>query len=145
MTYQELNVYVNHLASSLALENTKREEPIGILVPMGIMHVAAQIAVLRLAGSCVPIDPSFPDQRIKYLLHAANVRVVITVPSELSCLEEFQTIVLRSQSQPTCQEDSSEQIVPAVETGKDHRTHILHTSGSTGLPKRVEILSKGIT
>lgn len=145
MTYQDLDARVNRLASILSRENIQREEPLGILVPMGIAHVVAQIAVLRLGGSCVPMDLSFPDQRIKDLLQALNTRIVLTVENEQPRFNDFQTILLGTEYGDVYQNGFYEENVPAVETGKEHRTHVLHTSGTTGLPKPVEILSKGIT
>nr|AZL87950.1 aspergillic acid non-ribosomal peptide sythetase-like (NRPS-like) (AsaC) [Aspergillus sp. 'korhogoensis'] len=145
MTYRELDTRVNDLASILGRENIEEEEPIGILVPMGITHVVAQAAVLRLGGSCVPMDLSFPDQRINDLLRALKTRIVLTVESEKARFAEFQTILVDSKYANLHQNGYHEDKIPAVETGRNHRTHILHTSGTTGLPKPVEIMSKGIT
>ncbi|KAB8229042.1 hypothetical protein ETB97_008731 [Aspergillus alliaceus] len=145
MTYRELDARVNRLVSILAREHIQREEPVGILVPMGIAHVVAQVAVLRLGGSCVPMDLSFPDQRIKDLLHALNTRIVLTVEDEKPRFDDFQTILVGSEYTDVYQNGFHEDTVAAIETGSEHRTHILHTSGTTGLPKPVEIMSKGIT
>ncbi|KAB8264794.1 hypothetical protein BDV32DRAFT_145470 [Aspergillus pseudonomiae] len=145
MTYRELDTRVNHLASILASECIQKEEPVGILVPMGIAHVVAQAAVLRLGGSCVPMDLSFPDQRINDLLRALKTRIVLTVASEKGRFPEFKPILVESRYSNVHQNGYHEDPVLAVETGRDHRTHILHTSGTTGLPKPVEIMSKGIT
>ncbi|OGM45411.1 putative NRPS-like enzyme [Aspergillus bombycis] len=145
MTYRELDARVNHLASILGPEYIQKEEPVGILVPMGIAHVVAQAAVLRLGGSCVPMDLSFPDQRINDLLRALKTRIILTVASEKARFPEFKPILVESRYSNVHQNGYHDDTVLAVETGRDHRTHILHTSGTTGLPKPVEIMSKGIT
>lgn len=126
MTYRELETRVNDLASILGRENIEEEEPIGILVPMGIAHVVAQAAVLRLGGSCVPMDLSFPDQRINDLLRALKTRIVLTVESEKARFAEFQTILVDSKYANLHQNGYHEDTIPAVETGQSPDSYPAH-------------------
>lgn len=144
ITYHELNERVNKLLPVLTREDLRSEEPIGILLPSGIANVASQIAVLRAGATCVPLDLSLPDQRIRDLLNALNARLVMTVKGEQTRFKEFHAIFPATELIDLHQNGFHDEPIPAP-TSKNHRTHILHTSGTTGLPKPVEILSQGVT
>lgn len=145
LSYRQLDDWANNLAATLSKWNLGREEPVCVLAPMGDSHIVAQLAIIRLGGSSVPMDVGFPDQRIHDLLRPLGTRLVITTESLKHRVKSFQTMIIPT-SIPTKEPPTHSQDIPyPVRSDGNHRTHVLHTSGTTGIPKPVEILSKGIT
>lgn len=145
VSYGELDRLATQVASQLCKYDTCIEEPIGILLPKGIASIVAQIAIIRIGGSCVPMDLAFPDQRIHKLYNNLQVRVVITNATERHRVPpSCNSIVVDDDLVADATHDTISQGLRLVQTGDQHRTHVLHTSGTTGEPKGVEILSQGI-
>lgn len=143
VSYRELDNLAARVASQLCTYVPCIEEPIGILLPKGIASIVAQIATIRVGGSCVPLDLAFPDQRIHKLYENLKVRIIITNLAERHRAPSHCSIVLVDDLLVDAAVGPPEK-AQIMHTGSNHRTHVLHTSGTTGEPKGVEILSRGI-
>jgi amino acid adenylation domain-containing protein/thioester reductase-like protein len=143
ISYAELDRRANRLAAHLSQHGIQREEPIGILLDPGVDQVVCQLGVIRAGGSCLPLDPDAPDERRDFMLTDLEVRIVLTTAA-----------LARRTSVPVCvlveDQDSWPPSINLAERSHDdrvgaaHRTHILFTSGTTGRPKAVQILARGI-
>ncbi|KAJ8453700.1 hypothetical protein ONZ45_g19604 [Pleurotus djamor] len=134
LTYAELLDDASKLAARLVLAtpDLQPEEPICILMPRCVGQVLAQLAVLQCNACCVPIDPEIPLQRQEAMMERLRVRVVLLLDSEAPSGIRVQPRRIESTS-PSFPEVHPEQA-----------THIIHTSGSTGPPKAVQVLEKGL-
>lgn len=143
LSFFELDRRANYLATQLIKLGITQEEPVGILLDPSLDQIVCQLAVIRAGGSCLPLDPGAPDERLKFMLEDLNVQIVITTTMWKDRVCMSQCLLMEHEDQWQTEvpqfEDGNEYILDA-----EHRTHILFTSGTTGRPKAVQILARGI-
>lgn len=123
-----------------------RQRPDAIALVYGGRHVsyAALDARVRAGGSCLPLDPDAPDARIRLMLDDLDVRIAVSTAGDrarLGAVADCPADCLADYLTPGA-EAAGSIAMPAA--GLAHRTHVLYTSGTTGQPKGVEILARGI-
>jgi len=134
-TYAELNRDANRLARQLRERGVGRETPVGILVNRSPRLAVAILAVLKAGGVYVPLDPSYPPDRIAFMLADAKAEVLITeqrLADKLAGPATAPTIVLDGPVPPgdaLAGEDLPDLPDPAS------LAYVVYTSGSTGQPK----------
>ncbi|MGL5385982.1 MAG: amino acid adenylation domain-containing protein [Enterobacterales bacterium] len=140
ITYHELARQAEALAGYLQQKGVREEMPVGILMEPGIEQIICQLAIMGAGGSCVPLDPAMPDDRINFMLE--DVHATLTISNEASRRRALYSPVLVLEPALLQPSDITGSVASA--TGNTHRSHILFTSGTTGRPKAVEIEAKGI-
>ncbi|KAJ5143314.1 uncharacterized protein N7515_002101 [Penicillium bovifimosum] len=144
ISYRELIMRADVLVDLLEKRSLQPEKPVLTLVQTGLPQVLAHIAVLRAGGTCVPVDPAAPPNRIKGMLEDLDTTLLITSgDSELSAPN---VTVIPIEAALDAQVDSNnDQDIP-VRAGRPetHRSHIVFTSGSTGRPKPIQVLASSI-
>lgn len=113
LTYAELAATVRRKACGLVLRGVRPGTRVGIALDRGIDQVLAILAILHCGAAYVPLDPSYPAERIEHIVQDAEIAEVITAAgwSELT----------------------GECTLPEVNAADS--AYVLYTSGSTGLPK----------
>ncbi len=139
LTYHALAKQAAIIARVLKNKGVTRESPVAILLPPGIEQIISQTGILIANGSCVPLDPNMPEERLNDMLDDLHVQwTIVTSPEEHrnlhTTLLDFHNLLINQQHIDNTYDDIS----------LKHRTHILFTSGTTGKPKAVEIEAKGI-
>lgn len=144
LTYGELHSVACKLAGELSRGGLAPEEPVGIVVQHGIADMAAQLAVTYAGGSCVPLDPNLSDELINRRLQRLDSKriVVDEANSARGGTLPFTHAVLDWTLR--CPESKREQEELPVPTSLSHRSHIIHTSGTTSEPKAVQIAARSI-
>lgn len=139
LTYHALAKQAAIIARVLKNKGVTRESPVAILLPPGIEQIISQTGILIANGSCVPLDPNMPEERLNDMLDDLHVQWTIVTSLEEhrnlhTTLLDFHNLLINQQHIDNTYDDIS----------LKHRTHILFTSGTTGKPKAVEIEAKGI-
>ncbi|PLC14749.1 non-ribosomal peptide synthetase [Bacillus paralicheniformis] len=137
-TYKELNARANRLARLLIEKGVRPEQRIGIMVKPSLEMAAGVIAILKAGAAYVPIDPSYPAERIGYVLKDSGAELLLT-QTNLAAPEEFsgETLLLDSMLSEEITKD--DEVNPQAGTQSDNLAYLIYTSGTTGQPKGVMV------
>ncbi len=134
LTYGELNRAANRLARYLLRQGARPGDNIGVIHPRSLELAVALMAVLKMGGAYVPIEPDYPPARKGYIVRNSGVtRVVADRRYELSGAEAL--FVLPDPSTLLVETGSDLDVDPRP----DQLAYTIYTSGSTGRPKGVMI------
>lgn len=143
LTYQQLNQRANQLAHYLQRLGVKPETLVGIFIERSLEMVVALLAVLKAGAAYVPLDPSYPPDRLTYMLADAQVYLLLTTGKLLKTNSEIAHL---AQEYTVIDLDSEWDKISTSQTSKDNPVssvqlhnlaYVLYTSGSTGKPKGV--------
>ncbi|HLM56810.1 MAG TPA: amino acid adenylation domain-containing protein [Pyrinomonadaceae bacterium] len=143
MTYAELNGRANQLAHHLRRLGVGPEAPVGICVERSLEMVFGLLGILKAGAAYVPLDPSYPGERLSFMLDDSHVPVLLTQRRLLDLLPEHQARVLcLDDGGETFGEESREN--PRSEVEPANLAYVIYTSGSTGTPKGVMVPHEAI-
>ena len=134
LSYGELNRRANRIAHHLVSCGVGRDVLVGICVDRSVEMVVAILAVLKAGGAYLPIDLSYPAERLAFMLADAQAPVLLTEKKLLSSLPEHpaRTVCLDdSEAAFTSQPESNPESPATI----DQLAYVIYTSGSTGKPK----------
>lgn len=150
LTYGELNARANRIARLLLGTGAGAGDVVGMVLPRSIDYVVTALAIVKTGAAYLPVDTSYPVERITQVLADAKVSHLVTV-AELtdSVLVDAQQIVLDDEAtaarlaavDPTDPTDADRRLPLTPDTP----AYVLYTSGSTGRPKGVVVAHKAIT
>ncbi|MEV6128168.1 amino acid adenylation domain-containing protein [Streptomyces violaceusniger] len=144
LTYRELNERANALARLLVEEGAGPGRFVGLVLPRSIDLVVALLAVVKSGAAYVPIDPSYPADRIAYTVSDVDLALVVTdTRVEVPLPEGVARVVLgdeavagRLAGLPGTDLMDADRIAPLV---PEAPAYVIYTSGSTGRPKGVVV------
>jgi amino acid adenylation domain-containing protein len=144
LTYQGLDRRSNQLARNLESLGVGPEVLVGVLLERSIDMVVAPLAVLKAGGGYIPLDPSYPKDRLAFMLEDSGARVLITQEELLDSVPiSNATIVCLERVPPV---DESEPVAsPRSAVHSQNTAYVIYTSGSTGTPKGVQVLHRSLT
>jgi len=141
LSYRELNQKSNQLARKLREIGVKQESIVAIMVDRSVEMLIAVIGVLKSGGAYVPIDPNYPEDRIKYMLEDSSASIILTQSKIAADIILAQTCILLDKDE-TYMGDSSN--IELINCPRD-LAYIIYTSGTTGKPKGVMVEHRNIT
>ncbi|WP_442949189.1 amino acid adenylation domain-containing protein [Nostoc sp.] len=138
LTYRELNAKANQLAHYLRSLGVEPEVLVGICTERSLDMVIGLLGILKADGAYVPLDFTYPQERLAFTLEDAQVSVLLTQRRLMKGMPEHKAkvVCLDADWQAIAQE-SKENSINQVTT--DNLAYIIYTSGSTGKPKGVMI------
>lgn len=139
VTYRELNQRANRLAHHLRKAGIGPEHVVSICVERSIEMIVGVLGVLKAGGAYLPIDPSYPPDRIAFMLQDSGAAILLTQHAVLpELLNQEPSITNRKL---ICLDTDWPAIAPECDdnpgnlTTPDNLAYIIYTSGSTGRPK----------
>ncbi|KAL4896580.1 hypothetical protein BDV59DRAFT_198939 [Aspergillus ambiguus] len=144
VSYRELIARADVLTDPLLQQSLVPEKPVCILADAGLPQAMAQIAILRAGGSCVPIDPAVPADRLKQMLEDLDTTHLIAGKAHLHRAPHLHAIVVESALDAQIVLDMDAEITVRAGRPDSHRSHIMFTSGSTGRPKPIQVLGSAL-
>ena len=163
ITYRELNRRANQLAHYLLALNSAPPTLVAICVERSIETVVGLLGILKAGAAYVPLDPRYPEARLKMMLEDSRAAILITKEKWIE--DRGWTTVL---SEVEGMEDRAHRSLPSIldskscasiATGRrskkprannpstgaraEDAAYVIYTSGSTGVPKGVVALHRG--
>ncbi|MEH2279374.1 MAG: amino acid adenylation domain-containing protein [Nostoc sp.] len=145
LTYEELNQQANKIARYLQRLGVKPDVPVGICVERTLAAMIAILGTLKAGGVCVPLDPTYPPERLAFMLNDSQAPVILTQTRCKSLLDgnfAHRLIVLDEDGDEIAKESENN---PQVEVAADNLAYIIYTSGSTGTPKGTIVPHRSLT
>ncbi|MCW8207776.1 amino acid adenylation domain-containing protein [Verminephrobacter aporrectodeae subsp. tuberculatae] len=143
ISYASLNSMANQLAKALRSKGVRRGDIVAISLDRGIEMVVALIAIVKAGGAYLPIDPSYPVDRVRYLVSDSKTSTVVT---HTSLRERFllggtcANLVFVDDEALSPEEFTPNLGLPSAST---NLLYLTYTSGSTGAPKGVMLDHRG--
>ena len=138
MTYAELNQRANRLAHHLVAAGVQPGTIVGICLERTPELVVALLAVLKAGAAYVPLDPSYPSDRLAFMLTDAQTSILVT-ESQYSGLVPQATVPHVLVDRDTEAILAQPATNPGARIGQGDLAYVIYTSGSTGTPKGVAI------
>ncbi|MFB7511378.1 AMP-binding protein, partial [Streptomyces broussonetiae] len=126
LTYAELDARANRFAHALMARGVGPEQVVAVALPRSVESMVAVLGVLKAGAAYLPVDPSYPEARIAFMLDDARPVVVVDDPAMVVEVSEWP--------------DTD----PKVALDVRHPAYVIYTSGSTGRPKGVLVGHGGV-
>ncbi|MEM7584363.1 MAG: amino acid adenylation domain-containing protein, partial [Acidobacteriota bacterium] len=150
ISYRDLEARAGRLAAHLRSLGVGSHTRVGVCLERSPEEIIAFLAIWRAGGAYLPIDPSSPLERRRYMLRDAEVAVLITTTTIEDAIEgsssrarrvNLDVDAWRTTSDPL----SGEPSMPLIANPEpDQIAYVIYTSGSTGWPKGVEITHRAL-
>ena len=142
LTYGELDDWANRLAHELKALGIVSNTVVAVCMRRSSLMVLASLAVLKAGAAYLPMDPTYPRERLSFILRDAHTPLVLSDSTVAHTLPEgsWRLILLD-------REDLTERTPTAWGTSQIYPgdlSYVIYTSGSTGKPKGVEITHKNL-
>lgn len=147
LSYRDLAQKSEQLATYLVSQGVAEGSRVAILMERSLDLVVAMLAIARAGATYLPLDPSYPEERVRYMLEDSQCRWVLTQaalePKVAHLVEEACTYLAVDQQWPVIAACGDP--LPVAANRPDSLAYIIYTSGSTGQPKGVMISHRALT
>src|SRR5436190_6729982 len=138
LSYAQLEARANQLAQHLRTLGVGAEAVVGLCLERSLEMVVGLIGILKAGGAYLPLDPSYPAERLSFMLADAGAAVLITHSALRDRLggHAARVVELDSEAAAIAAQPSS---APASAVRPQNLAYVIYTSGSTGTPKGVAV------
>ena len=143
LSYGELNARANQVAHYLRKRGVDRNGRVGICLQRSLDFAVALLGVLKAGGTCVPLDPKYPNERLTLMLDDVAAPIVLTERGLLQATvpDGTQVLHLSEMCQMLAEESRSN---PGIGSIPSDIAYVIYTSGSTGRPRGVLLPHAGL-
>ena len=134
LTYTELNERANRLAHFIGKLGAGQETLVAVCLERSVEMVVALLAALKAGCAYVPLDPSYPTERLAYMLEDAGAPLLLTQENLLDTLP-FTAARAICLDRDWDEIESESRDNPSLEIEPHNLAYMIYTSGSTGRPK----------
>jgi amino acid adenylation domain-containing protein len=143
LTYEDLNLRANHLAWRLKRLGAGPEVRVGICMERSLEMVVALLGVLKSGAAYVPLDPSYPADRLRVMIEDSALSIMILHgPSKQIAQAKVPQVVDLSHEWDRLTKESDRN--PPVCGDPENLAYVIYTSGSTGKPKGVAVSHRAV-
>ena len=140
LTYADLDrrsAQLAHLLTAHGVGPNAPEKRIGLAIERSLELIVAIFATLRAGAAFVPLDVSYPEQRLRFMTEDADLSLILTQPAFASRISQAVPVTtLAIDGDWTLFEDQPDSLEDEL-PGRQQAAYMLYTSGSTGRPKGV--------
>jgi amino acid adenylation domain-containing protein len=135
LTYKELNDAANRVAQKIRSERGAKSEPVPLLMEHDAPVIGAMLGILKAGKFYLPLDPSLPHLRLRYVLEDSQANYMVTNSKNAALAKslagtEFDLLNMDELDSPAGQN-------PGIQISPESLCWAIYTSGSTGKPKGV--------
>ncbi|MGJ4952834.1 non-ribosomal peptide synthase/polyketide synthase [Bradyrhizobium sp. HKCCYLS20291] len=145
LSYAALEARANQLAHHLHDLGVGPETVVGLCVERSPALLVGLLGILKAGGVYLPLDPSYPDDRIGFMLNNAGASALVThagLRYRLCGSDAPRSLILLDADQPALAKRPA--TAPASRLDPQNAAYVIYTSGSTGTPKGVVITHAGL-
>ncbi|WP_316186189.1 non-ribosomal peptide synthase/polyketide synthase [Bradyrhizobium sp. SZCCHNR31011] len=135
ISYRELDAWSNGIAAGLRGLGIVPGAAVGLSGERSAGLIAGMLGILKAGGCYVPLDPSYPEERLTFMVRDAGLAAVVVAPGGCAPAE---LPSLRVADAPYTDAQ------PSAELGGEAVAYVMYTSGSTGLPKGIAVPHRAI-
>lgn len=143
LSYAELDAQANRLAHALIANGVRPQDPVAVLLGRDIEMTVALFGVAKAGAVYVPMDASYPRERLAYMFDDIEPAAVVTTGAELPVAREIPVLRLDDPSTLASAPDTDPADARATLTD-DALAYVIYTSGTTGRPKGVGVTHRGV-
>ena len=136
LTYAELDARAELIAEAVRAHADGRPLCVGVCLDRSIEQVAALLGILKAGGHYLPLDPSYPVERLAYLLDDAGASVVVTSAGFAALWAGPTVLVEQVRATSAARAEAA--------SGPEDLAYVMYTSGSTGRPKGVRVPHRAV-
>ncbi len=140
LSYRELNRKANQLARVIRSEGIHPDRCVGLIVDRSLEMIIGILAVLKSGGAYLPIDPGYPEERIKYMLEDSGTQILL-IRHQVQTRVDFPGAIIDLDDAGIYQGNDAN--LDSV-TRPEHLAYIIYTSGTTGNPKGAMIEHRNV-
>lgn len=143
LSYAQLEARANQLAHHLIGLGVKPNDKVALCLERSLEMIVGMVGILKAGAAYVPLDPSYPRDRLAYIMEDTKAPVIITQPHLRGVLPtaDAHVVILDSAwSQIAGQQEAR----PVVSITPENLAYVIYTSGSTGKPKGVPISHRNL-
>lgn len=142
-TYRELNEKANQLAHYLRSNGIKNGNIVGIMLNRSPELIISMLAILKSGAAYLPIDPTYPENRINYIISDSNIDTLITSSNLNNEFIEVNNTISADLTNTDIFSNNNTENLSNINIPED-TAYVIYTSGSTGNPKGVSISHKNV-
>ncbi len=140
-TYRELNEMTDKIAGYIRSKGFGKGHVIASMVERSEYMTISSIGILKSGAAYQPLDPTYPPERLQFMIKDASAKMLIADEKLLSLVPDFEGEILKTDDISALPDDGALLSSP----GPDDLFVLLYTSGSTGTPKGCMLMHHNIT
>ena len=134
-TYKEVDDISNRIAGYITSKGLGTEDVVSVLIPRCEWMAIASLGVLKAGCAYQPLDPSYPAERLNFMMQDANAKLLIADEELRPIVDEYQGEFLLTKDIRNIETS----ILRDIEVKPSSLFILLYTSGSTGVPKGCQL------
>ncbi|MFJ7500098.1 amino acid adenylation domain-containing protein [Serratia grimesii] len=148
ISYLQLNQQANQFAGYLRQQGIRPDDRIAVCVNRSPEMVIALYAILKSGAAYIPIDPDYPQDRLRHMLQDCGAKYILIDPAGEQALNPIRDIAIPrlhlQHDSHLWQQEPKDNLTPQVSDPQRSLAYVIYTSGSTGKPKGVMNEHRGV-
>ncbi|MBZ4423398.1 AMP-binding protein, partial [Myxococcus sp. RHSTA-1-4] len=144
LTYSQLDARANQLAHLLIARGVRPDAPVALALERSVELIVSLLAILKAGGAYLPLDTSYPRERLAHMLEDAQPVLLLTSSALRDSLPAADSLPVLCVDQLQEQLSAEPTHAPSVALSPQHLAYIDFTSGSTGRPKGVAVSHRNV-
>ncbi|MFE4451653.1 amino acid adenylation domain-containing protein [Streptomyces sp. NPDC056796] len=141
LTFAELDHRVDVLAGVLAARGAGPGSRVAVGLPRSTGLVVAMLAVMRTGAACLPLDPSYPADRLAFMIEDSGPVALVATAGSARAIDPRGSVPLVDPAGATADAAWTRPVPP----GPQDAAYVIYTSGSTGRPKGVVVEHRSLS